>query len=309
MTENRLAAITIGGLVILGILAIVAIVNLGVPEPAPPTRVALPPTASPTHTHTPTATSRPMPTETPAPTPTATNTPTPTSTPTPTPGSPAADRVIAFNPGPGAQSEYSEPDRLLGEPDLVEEPCCQGMVQLGQGGSVLLAFTDNSIVNGDGPDFEVYGESAKDDSLLIEVSDDGLTWYAYPEADESPGGLDLADMALARAAYVRLTDVQPATSSGAEVDAVVALHNGSPLGTLPPLPDAVARLDLVLLEGPGDQTEETGTIPAGASLTLLGRDDTGRWVNVSSDDGESGWCAVENLGLNVSLDELAVLPT
>jgi hypothetical protein len=309
MTENRLAAITIGGLVILGIVAIVTIVNLGVPEPAPPTKVALPPTASPTHTHTPTATNTPIPTDTPTPTPTATNTPTPTSTPTPTPGSPAADRVIAFNPGPGAQSEYSEPDRLLGEPDLVEEPCCQGMVQLGQGGSVLLAFTDNTILNGDGPDFAVYGESAKDDSLLIEVSDDGLIWYAYPETDESPGGLDLADVALDRAVYVRLTDVQPATSSGAEVDAVVALHNGSPLGTLPPLPDAVARLDLTLREAPDDQTEETGRVPAGTPLTLLGRDDTGRWVKVSTEDDESGWCAADSLGLNVSLDGLAVLPT
>ena len=176
--------------------------------------------------------------------------PTHTPRPTPTPGSAGIDEVIAFNPGPGAQSQYLDPEAVLGEPDLVETPCCQGMVQLGKRGTLLLAFTDNVIVDGDGPDFEVYGESAKDDYLLIEISADGRTWCAYPKTSESSGGLDLADVGLTQAVYVRLTDWQPATPTGAEIDAVIALHSASKVESdLPPLPDAVARTDLTLYEG------------------------------------------------------------
>jgi hypothetical protein len=182
------------------------------------------------------------------------------------------------------------------------------MVQLGQGGSVLLAFVDNSILDGAGPDFQVFGESVEDDDLLIEVSDDGSTWHAYPTASESPGGLDLADVGLDRVVYVRLTDEQPGTSSGAEVDAVVALHNGSGLGdNLPPLPDAIARSDLALRAGADDQAEETADITAGTPLTILGRSDTGLWVKVSADGDTEGWCPVDLLGLNVTLDDYPVL--
>jgi hypothetical protein len=195
------------------------------------------PTRTPLPTKTPTPTLTPTPTQTPTPTDTPTATPTQTPTPTPTPGSPGADEVVAFSPGPGAKEEYQHPEALLGAPDMVESPCCQGIVQLGRGGSVVLAFTDNTIIDGDGPDFQVFGESANDDSLLIEVSDDGSTWHAYPPAGESPGSLDLASVGLKQAVFVRLTDVQPATSSGAEVDAVVALHSGPGLGDkLPHLP-------------------------------------------------------------------------
>jgi serine/threonine protein kinase len=148
-----------------------------------------------------------------------------TDTPAPNTGTAGADRVVAYEPGPGALEKYQLPKEALGDPDLVEAPCCEGMVQLGREGELLLAFTDNPIVDGPGDDFQVYGESARDDYLLIEVSDDGQTWQEYPKVSESPGGLDLDDVGLDRAYYVRLTDVQPATSTGAEVDAVVALNS------------------------------------------------------------------------------------
>ena len=280
---------------------------------------ALTAAASPTGAPSNTSTARPVtPTATLSPGATPTGTPsrtqataTPTPTPTPTPGSACADRVLAFNPGPGAQAEYSDPQAMLGDPDLVEEPCCQGMVQLGRWGSVLLAFTDNSIVDGDGPDFQVYGESAGDDFLLVEVSADGQTWYAYPRAGESPGGLDLADADLSQAFYVRLTDLQPATSTGAEVDAVVALHSGPPLaGGLPALPEAVARQDLILYEGPNQRMKKVGAIPAGETLEVLGRSKVRGWAKVRAGDGSSGWCQVTGLALNVSLGdcEIAAAP-
>jgi hypothetical protein len=184
------------------------------------------PTRTPLPTKTPTATMTPTPTDTPTATPTQTPTPTPTNTPTPTPGSPGADAVVTYEPGPGAEAQYQDAEAALGEPDLVETPCCQGMVQLGRRGVLVLAFEDNSILDGAGADFRVVGESLEDDFLLIEVSEDGEAWLAYPKLSESPGPLDLAEVGLTRALFVRLTDVQPGTASGAEVDAVIAIHSG-----------------------------------------------------------------------------------
>jgi hypothetical protein len=268
-----------------------------------------PPTDRPTSMLTNTPAPAAHPTATPAHAPTLA----PTQTPTSSPGSAGADRVVAFNPGPGVNAAYSDPEALLGDPDLVENPCCEGVVQLGKGGSVLLAFVDNTIVDGDGPDFQVFGESARDDYLLIEVSADGQTWQAYPTVSESPGGLDLVDVGLEGVVFVRLTDVQPATATGAEVDAVVALHSGPGLeGDLPSLPDAVARRDLVLREGPDEQTQMTGEASSGTSLTVLGRSETGRWLKVQTGTGESGWCRLSDLALNVSVGSYApvqALPT
>ena len=147
----------------------------------------------------------------------------------PTPGSPAADELVDFAPGPGASSSYADPQALLGPPDIVVSPCCEGIVQLGRSGSITVAFTDNSIVDKEGPDFQVFGEPVGDDFLKVEVSADGETWKAYPKVSESPDPLDLADVGLEQVMYVRLTDVQPGTASGAEVDAVVALHSGPPV--------------------------------------------------------------------------------
>jgi hypothetical protein len=271
----------------------------------PPTAEAPTATNRPTHTATVKPTATNPPTDTPTPTPTPTNSP--TATYTPTSGSAGVDQVIAFNPGLGVKAVYSDPEALLGDPDLVERPCCQGMVQLGRGGSVLLAFTDNAIMDGDGPDFQVYGESAQDDYLLIEVSADGQTWYAYPRASESPEGLNLADAGLARAVYVRLTDLQPATSTGAEVDAVVALHSGPGLGdALPDLPEATARRDLILYEGPHTSMKKTGRASKGTALSVVGQSQSAGWVKVETEDGKSGWCAVADLAVNVSLSDYAL---
>ena len=62
-----------------------------------------------------------------------------------------------------------------------------------------------------GPDFEVFGESANDDFIQVEVSSDGTRWHALPKVPESSNGLDLGKLAIDAVAYVRLTDVQPAT--------------------------------------------------------------------------------------------------
>jgi hypothetical protein len=225
--------------------------------------------------------------------------------PTPTPGSPFADQVVAYTPGQSQNQQYADPQAALGAPDLVEQPCCSGMLQLGAGGSVLLAFTDNVLRDGSGPDLRVVGESARDDFILVEVSADGKAWHPYPKTDECPEPFDLADAGLEEVVFVRITDVQPGTVTGAELDAVEALHSGSPLaGGVPQnLPDALARVDLTLRQVPGEAGDAVCQVTADSILTVEGCNPEATWVQVTTSDGHEGWCSTTELALNVSLGD------
>jgi hypothetical protein len=138
------------------------------------------------------------------------------------------------------------PAPILGPPR--GEGACQGsldVVSLGNGGSVVVEFAGNAIVDGPGADFIVFenafGLSCNLSSPFVElatvsVSDDGATWVEFPctavaapygscagwnpvyaNADTNTidpldpavaGGdaFDLADVGVARARYVRIVD-------------------------------------------------------------------------------------------------------
>lgn len=255
----------------------------------------------------------PLPTETAAPTATWTPEPraTPTLRPVPTPtpwlGSPGADVVIAYNPGSGRLAAYGNPQMFLGTPDALWEPCCTGMAQLGAQGSVLLAFTDNVVVDGPGADLQVAGEPARDDFVLIELSADGAQWFAFSKQSEAPAPLDLGELGLEHAVYVRLTDLQPGTRTGAELDAVVALNSAPPLGPLPELTDGFARKAVALYEGPDTRMKTVATVAAGSAVTVVGPGNLGNWVKVMTTSGISGWCRSSELVLNVSVHSFAVV--
>jgi len=224
------------------------------------------------------------------------------STPIPTPGTAGADRVIAFNPGPGANAKYGHANDILGAKNGIEKPDYKGFVQLGRGGSILVAFTDNVIIDGPGADFVVYGESAGDDYLRVEVSEDGRNWTYWDKVSESSLEYDLSSSGIAGGIYVRLTDVQPGTSTGAEVDAVVALHSGPAVGaSLPSLPDAFAWKALVLREGPSTQMQQAGSAKEMDALAVIGRTTSATWVKVRTLGWVTGWCQATELALNVSL--------
>lgn len=119
------------------------------------------------------------------------------------------------------------------------------VVSLGNGGRITLAFGDRVIDDGPGPDFVVFEnafyaggdpESPFAEIAGVEVSEDGATWFAFPcTATEPPWGacagwhpsyanpdendldpldpaqaggdaFDLADVGLAHARFVRITD-------------------------------------------------------------------------------------------------------
>ncbi|WP_433929178.1 hypothetical protein AB3662_36685 [Sorangium cellulosum] len=180
------------------------------------------------------------------------------------PGARFATRVVSACLGAGQGfGEDRFPDIVLGPPR--GGGCCGGsldVLSLGDGGSIVVAFEGNAIVDGPGADFLVFenafergGDAANVFAELatVEVSEDGVAWSAFPcaadrypydgcagwhpvhaspgENDVDPldpssaGGdpFDLADVGVPLARYVRITD-RAGTPDVFDLDAVGIVH-------------------------------------------------------------------------------------
>lgn len=179
-----------------------------------------------------------------------------------------ASELIDFAPGPGAGFGQDQlPEIVLGPPDG-RGPDAGGLdvLSLGQGGSIVLGFGSSLIVDGEGADFIVFenpfwvgGDSTNvfAELGLVEVSEDGQNWIAFPcDLDTRQGcagwhpplafapedtrppslelcggdGFDLADVGLSSARFVRVTDLgESATSpsAGFDLDAIAIIHHSA----------------------------------------------------------------------------------
>lgn len=186
---------------------------------------------------------------------------------------PFADRVVAFAPGPGATFGHSKlPGVVLGPPKG-NGAGAGGLdvVSLGAGGQIVLAMDDLAIADGPGPDLLVFENAFVGfaDPATVEVSLDGATWLAFPcDPGDAAGGypgcagvtpvlshpdngisptepvvaggdaFDLAELGLASARFVRLTDClgnpAQAPSAGFDLDAIAAIHTTPVTPATPP---------------------------------------------------------------------------
>jgi hypothetical protein len=183
-------------------------------------------------------------------------------------GSRFATGMVSYEFGPGQKigQEYF-PEWVLGPPKGAG--ACQGattdVVSLGNGGVVVLEFAGNAIVDGPGPDFIVFenafGVNCDLSNIFAElatvsVSNDGVTWTAFPCTATKPpygqcagthvvyanadtntidptdpsvsGGdpFDLADIGVPQARLVRITDRADTTGLNGvfDLDAVSIVH-------------------------------------------------------------------------------------
>jgi predicted ribosomally synthesized peptide with SipW-like signal peptide len=161
---------------------------------------------------------------------------------------PWADQVVAFDQGvrkdgTAVRVARSNPSAALGPAQTAGNPSDAGFVEsdftslgfyhLGFEGWITLKF-DNIAVNNPGMDIRVYevtGGSYPDEKAIVEVSQDGVTWYTLGTAirDED---FDLDAVGLPWVKYVRVTDDSDLapfelTADGFDLDAVRALNCGS----------------------------------------------------------------------------------
>jgi hypothetical protein len=104
------------------------------------------------------------------------------------------------------------------------------------GGSIIVEFTNNVIVDGPGNDLQVWevtGGVYPDEHVRIEVSQDGINWFVAAADLTRDAQADLAASGLTWAKFIRLTDVTPIggfepEADAYDLDAFSALNCGVP---------------------------------------------------------------------------------
>jgi hypothetical protein len=162
----------------------------------------------------------------------------------------SADSVVSFDPAIKSgqpTSQYLDPSKALGVPDSSGTY----YVSLGDGGSITLRFTDNSLTGSGNTNFDLWifeiGPDVED--TFVSISKNGINWYSVGKVTGGTRGIDI-DAYLAtygfgqsdKFSYVRLTDDtnegdQTGNTVGADINAVGAISSSTPAAV--PIPSAI----------------------------------------------------------------------
>lgn len=156
-----------------------------------------------------------------------------------------ADSVFDYSPGGGftGAAPCQDSSKAVGLPDFVTGNC-SGYVSLGQGGSIILQFTDNALTtSGDSnADLHIFEVGAAVEAMIIEISTNAMDWIGLGTLSGQPTSIDIDGVAgvVAGTAYsfVRITDDPNAgphsgVFSGADIDAVGAISSTAPPPAVP----------------------------------------------------------------------------
>jgi hypothetical protein len=157
-----------------------------------------------------------------------------------------ADAVAAFNPvikdGEPIAAAL-DPTTALGIPNYDN---VQGYkyVSLGDGGSLTLQFTDNSLTGSGNNNLDLWvfevGPDVED--TFVEISKDNSIWYSVGKVFGSTSGIDIDAYGFGTSDYfsfVRVTDdtlldAQTGSTVGADIDAIGAISSAAPVVTPEP---------------------------------------------------------------------------
>ncbi len=140
-----------------------------------------------------------------------------------------ADEVVSFKNGdPAASNEKDrDPRQVIGPPDY-EERADKGYLTLGCGGTVVLRFTDNALVDVPGPELHVFEIGPDVEPTALAISEDGRTWVEVGRIAGGKTAVDINEFVKPGQIFhfVRLTDLKMACEGdwpGADLDAVGAI--------------------------------------------------------------------------------------
>lgn len=158
-----------------------------------------------------------------------------------------ADEVVLYDPtfggttGPGAGVQ--DPSEALGIPDYTEGPGTD-YVSLGDGGRIVLRFTDNSLTGSgdDALDLWIFEVGPDVEDTAVDISKNGIDWHSVGEVGGSTSGIDIDFYGWDTSdffSYIRLTDDTdegqqgPGGTVGADIDAVGAITSAPPAVPVP----------------------------------------------------------------------------
>ena len=120
-----------------------------------------------------------------------------------------ADEVVSFTSGePKARAEKDRiPEETLGIPDYDRDED-DNFLTLGCGGVVVVRFTDNSLIDIDGPDLYVFEIGPAVEPTDLAISRDGESWFEIGRIAGGRADVDIAQFVDGCEPYshVRLTD-------------------------------------------------------------------------------------------------------
>ena len=148
-----------------------------------------------------------------------------------------ADQVVSYSPGTDVGSGpgvWDDPSQALGVPDY-DAGTLTGATSLGEGGELVLQFTDNSLTTSGDNSLDLYIFEIGDvvELFNVAISTDGVSWIDLGDVDGQPTGIDIDPIAGVTAgalySFVRLRDVLPAQTDfpfgEADIDAVGAISS------------------------------------------------------------------------------------
>ena len=143
-----------------------------------------------------------------------------------------ADQVVSYSPGPDVGGNYLNPNNALGAPDING---FTGATSLGEGGELILRFTDNSLTtSGDASaDIWIFEVGDVTEFFNVAISTDNFNWINLGDVLGQPTGIDIDPIAgvISGVSYsfVRLRDIMPNQtgypSGEADIDAVGAISS------------------------------------------------------------------------------------
>jgi OOP family OmpA-OmpF porin len=148
-----------------------------------------------------------------------------------------ADKVILYKKGnPAPIVENSNAADAVGQPDF-DLARVKGFVSLGTGGELILSFTDNALVNIEGPDLYIFEVGKYVEETFLYVSKNGRTWKSVGKISGGNALIDIGDSTKQGDifTYIKLVDAGTATNKGdkmwpgADIDAVAAIGSAKQL--------------------------------------------------------------------------------
>jgi len=145
-----------------------------------------------------------------------------------------ADAVVSLTPGDPAPKRSRDPKAALGKPDYRGTDDAKDeatYVSLGHGGELVLEFTDNVLVDGEGADLAIFEIGTEVEPILLAISENGKNWIEVGRVEGSTCTVDIAPFVKPgqRFRFVKLTDAKAGKTNntdwpGADIDAVGAIN-------------------------------------------------------------------------------------
>jgi len=131
---------------------------------------------------------------------------------------PFLDKVILFDQPNGSSNDGGPPENALG-------PNNSTSVSIDIPETLILAFTDNSALDGDGDDIYIY-EMYNLEKVDVYASADNMQYYKLGTANGNVG-FDISRHKLTYVNYIKLVGLDDGGSAaGFDLDAIKALHSG-----------------------------------------------------------------------------------